>query len=47
MGADFDYAQEFAKLDVEALKRDVIALMTASQDWWPATTGTTADSSCV
>lgn len=34
MGADFDYAQEFAKLDVEALKRDVIALMTASQDWW-------------
>lgn len=39
MGADFDYAQEFAKLDVEALKRDVIALMTASQDWWPADYG--------
>ncbi|MDV6277416.1 catalase/peroxidase HPI [Rhodococcus erythropolis] len=39
MGVDFDYAQEFAKLDVEALKRDVIALMTASQDWWPADYG--------
>ncbi|MGH3894679.1 MAG: catalase/peroxidase HPI [Rhodococcus qingshengii] len=39
MGADFDYAEEFAKLDVEALKRDVIALMTASQDWWPADYG--------
>lgn len=39
MGADFDYAQEFAKLDVEALKRDVVALMTASQDWWPADYG--------
>ncbi|MBX9146414.1 catalase/peroxidase HPI [Rhodococcus qingshengii] len=39
MGADFDYTQEFAKLDVEALKRDVIALMTASQDWWPADYG--------
>ncbi|MDI9902388.1 catalase/peroxidase HPI [Rhodococcus sp. IEGM 1409] len=39
MGADFDYVQEFAKLDVEALKRDVIALMTASQDWWPADYG--------
>ena len=39
MGADFDYAQEFTKLDVEALKRDVIALMTASQDWWPADYG--------
>lgn len=39
MGADFDYAQEFAKLDIEALKRDVIALMTASQDWWPADYG--------
>ncbi|QTS01572.1 catalase/peroxidase HPI [Rhodococcus qingshengii] len=39
MGADFDYVQEFAKLDVEALKRDVIVLMTASQDWWPADYG--------
>ena len=39
MGADFDYAQEFAKLDVESLKRDVIALMTASQDWCPADYG--------
>lgn len=38
-GADFDYAAEFAKLDVEALKRDVIDLMTTSQDWWPADYG--------
>ncbi len=36
---DFDYAKEFAGLDVEALKRDVIALMTDSQDWWPADYG--------
>jgi catalase-peroxidase len=39
MGADFDYAEEFATLDVEALKRDVIELMTTSQDWWPADFG--------
>ncbi|MDV7243420.1 MULTISPECIES: catalase/peroxidase HPI [Rhodococcus] len=39
MGADFDYAEEFAKLDVEALRRDVIDLMTTSQDWWPADYG--------
>ncbi|MFI1654665.1 catalase/peroxidase HPI [Streptomyces sp. NPDC020472] len=39
MGADFDYAKEFADLDVDALKRDVIALMTDSQDWWPADYG--------
>ncbi|MFE2011457.1 catalase/peroxidase HPI [Streptomyces sp. NPDC059491] len=39
MDEDFDYAKEFAKLDVDALKRDVIALMTASQDWWPADYG--------
>ncbi|OEJ30529.1 catalase/peroxidase HPI [Streptomyces subrutilus] len=39
MGADFSYAQEFATLDVDALKRDVFAVMTASQDWWPADYG--------
>ncbi|OBF17427.1 catalase/peroxidase HPI [Mycobacterium kubicae] len=38
-GADFDYAEEFAKLDVEALKADVISVMTTSQDWWPADYG--------
>ncbi|MFI8513581.1 catalase/peroxidase HPI [Streptomyces sp. NPDC085460] len=35
----FDYAKEFAALDVEELKRDVIALMTDSQEWWPADYG--------
>jgi catalase-peroxidase len=39
MGDDFDYAQEFSKLDVEALKRDMFELMTNSQDWWPADYG--------
>jgi catalase-peroxidase len=39
MGEDFDYAKEFATLDVEALKRDVIEVMTTSQDWWPADYG--------
>jgi catalase-peroxidase len=35
----FSYAEEFKKLDVEALKRDLVALMTDSQDWWPADYG--------
>src|SRR5437773_3393306 len=35
MGRDFNYAKEFKKLDVEALKQDVIKVMTTSQDWWP------------
>ena len=39
MGADYDYAEEFAFLDVEALKRDVMAVMTDSQDRWPADYG--------
>jgi catalase-peroxidase len=39
MGEDFDYAAEFTTLDVEALKRDVMELMTTSQDWWPADYG--------
>jgi catalase-peroxidase len=39
LGEDFDYPTEFAKLDVDALKADVIAVMTQSQDWWPADYG--------
>jgi catalase-peroxidase len=39
MGEDFDYAEEFKTLDVEALKRDLIQVMTTSQDWWPADYG--------
>jgi catalase-peroxidase len=39
MGEDFDYAAEFANLDVEALKRDIFEVMTTSQDWWPADYG--------
>jgi len=39
MGADFDYAREFASLDLAAVKRDLTALMTDTQDWWPADFG--------
>jgi len=39
MGEDFNYAEEFKKLDLEAVKRDLYALMTDSQDWWPADYG--------
>ncbi|MBR9864470.1 MAG: catalase/peroxidase HPI [Rhodobacteraceae bacterium] len=39
MGPDFDYAEEFQKLDLEALKKDIFDLMTDSQDWWPADYG--------
>jgi len=39
LGEDFDYAEEFKSLDVEALKRDLVELMTASQPWWPADYG--------
>jgi catalase-peroxidase len=39
MGEDFDYAAEFATLDVDALKQDVFEVMTTSQDWWPADYG--------
>jgi catalase-peroxidase len=39
LGQDYDYARAFATLDVEALKRDVTEVMTASQDWWPADHG--------
>jgi catalase-peroxidase len=39
MGKDFNYAGEFKKLDLEALKKDLYALMTDSKDWWPADYG--------
>jgi catalase-peroxidase len=39
MGADFNYREEVKKLDVPALKKDLTALMTDSQDWWPADWG--------
>ncbi len=39
MGADFDYAREFQGLDLAAVKKDLAALMTDSQDWWPADFG--------
>jgi catalase-peroxidase len=39
MGADFDYAKEFKSLDYAALKKDLAAVMTDSQDWWPADFG--------
>ena len=39
MGRGFDYAKEFKSLDLEAVKKDLYALMTDSQDWWPADYG--------
>ncbi len=39
LGADFDYRRELQKLDIPALKQDLHALMTDSQDWWPADWG--------
>jgi len=39
MGPDFNYAEAFKKLDLEALRRDLAKLMTDSQDWWPADYG--------
>ena len=39
LGKDFDYAKEFKKLDLGAVKRDLYALMTESQSWWPADFG--------
>ncbi|MBZ5589713.1 MAG: catalase/peroxidase HPI [Acidobacteriia bacterium] len=39
MGGDFDYAEEFKKLDLNAVKKDLYALMTDSQEWWPADFG--------
>jgi len=39
LGEDFNYREEFLKLDLEAVKTDLKALMTDSQDWWPADWG--------
>jgi len=39
MGEEFDYAEEFKSLDLEAVRKDLYALMTDSQDWWPADYG--------
>jgi catalase (peroxidase I) len=39
MGEAFNYAEEFKKLDLAAVKKDLYALMTDSQDWWPADYG--------
>ena len=39
MGKEFNYAEEFKKLDLEAVKKDLYALMTDSKDWWPADYG--------
>jgi catalase-peroxidase len=39
MGKDFNYAEEFKSLDLDALQKDLDALMTTSQDWWPADYG--------
>ncbi len=39
MGEDFDYAEEFKTLDLDALRQDVLEVMTTSQDWWPADYG--------
>ncbi len=40
LGVDFNYAEEFKKLDLKAVKEDIYALMKNSQDWWPADYGT-------
>jgi len=39
LGSDFNYAEEFKNLDLNALKQDIIEVMTTSQDWWPADYG--------
>src|SRR2546429_437342 len=42
MGKDFQYAREFKKLDLNAVKKDIVTVLTTSQDWWPADYGTYA-----
>ncbi len=42
LGTDFNYAEEFKKLDYDALKQDLLNVMTDSQDWWPADFGSYA-----
>ena len=39
LGPDFDYKTEFAKLDIDALKQDIVSVLHDSQDWWPADFG--------
>ena len=39
MGKDYNYAEEFKKLDLEAVKKDINTLLTTSQEWWPADVG--------
>ncbi len=39
MGADFDYAEAFSQVDIDALKKDIDAVLTDSQEWWPADWG--------
>src|SRR4051812_14212996 len=39
MGGEFNYAEEFKALDLDALKKDIAEVMTTSQDWWPADFG--------
>ena len=39
MGEEFNYAEEFKKIDLNALKKDIDAVMTTSQEWWPADYG--------
>ena len=39
VGSDFNYAEEFKALDLDALKKDIVEVMTTSQDWWPADYG--------
>src|ERR1700733_11764633 len=42
MGKDFNYAKEFKKLNLKAVKKDIEKILTTSQDWWPADYGTYA-----